>query len=206
MEPMTETPSVETGLSVEERVARYLKDPPMHELGNPDAPVCVVEYGDYECPYCAAAAPVLHELVDSSDGHVRLIFRNFPLFEVHPHALTAALAAESAGATGGEEVFWPMHRKLFLQQSRLTAPDLRLYAKAVGADPNWATGERAQRFAPLVQADYSSGIEVGVSGTPTLFVNGTVYDDRVDVDSLRRATGLVGATAKVGRRRPWQWR
>jgi protein-disulfide isomerase len=203
---MTETVSGVDTESVEKRVERYLKDPPIHMLGNPDAAVCVVEYGDYECPYCAAAAPVLRELVESSGGRVRLIFRNFPLFEVHPHALTAALAAESAGATGGEEVFWHMHQKLFLQQARLTDIDLHVYAKAVGADPQWAAGDKAQRFAPIVQADYTSGIEVGVSSTPTLFIDGTVYDGRVDVESLRRATGLLDAGAKVGRRRPWQRR
>jgi protein-disulfide isomerase len=73
----------------------------VHVLGDPNAPVTVEEFGDYECPYCAGAAPVLRELIEVSNGHVRLIFRNFPLFEVHPHALTAALAAESASASGG---------------------------------------------------------------------------------------------------------
>ena len=72
-----------------------------HVLGEPGAPVTVVEYGDYECPYCAGAAPILRELVSTSQGRVRLVFRNFPLFEVHPHALTAALAAESTAASGG---------------------------------------------------------------------------------------------------------
>src|SRR4051794_38423714 len=85
---------------VEAAVAAYLASPPVHVMGNPEAPVCVVEYGDYECPYCAAAEPVLRQLVEGSDGAVRVVFRNFPLFEVHPHALVAALAAEAAGATG----------------------------------------------------------------------------------------------------------
>jgi protein-disulfide isomerase len=71
---------------------------PEHVLGNPDAAITVLEYGDFECPYCAAAAPVLRQLVDESDGRVRLVFRNFPLADVHPYALTAALAAEAAGA------------------------------------------------------------------------------------------------------------
>jgi protein-disulfide isomerase len=185
---------------VEAAIEAYLMNPPMHVLGDPGAPACVVEYGDYECPYCAAAAPVLRELVASSQGQVRLVFRNFPLFEVHPHALTAALAAESAGATGGEEVFWHLHRKLFQQQARLTDIDLQVYAKAVGADPDRATGDQAQRFAPIVQADYRSGVEVGVSGTPTLFIDGEAYAGRIDLESLRRATGQ----ARAGRpRRRW---
>jgi len=177
-----------------------------HVMGGELATVTVLEYGDYECPYCAGAAPVLRELVESSAGQVRLIFRNFPLFEVHPHALTAALAAESVAATAGEDVFWQFHEKLFVHQSRLSDPDLRLYAKSLGADPDLAAGEGAQRFAPLVQADYASGIEVGVSATPTLFIDGMVYEGRVDLPSLRRATGLSADGAAKVRRRPWQRR
>jgi protein-disulfide isomerase len=196
--------SAPSEVDLAERVQRYLSNPVMHLLGNPDAGVCVVEYGDYECPYCAGAAPVLRELVESSAGQVRLIFRNFPLFEVHPHALTAALAAESVAASAGEEVFWQFHQKLFVHQARLSDPDLRLYAKSLGADPDLAAGEGAQSFAPIVQADYASGIEVGVAATPTLFIEGRAYDGRVDVPALRRATGLsADGTAKV-RRRPWQ--
>src|SRR3981189_85167 len=86
-----------------------------HILGNVDAPISVLEYGDYECPYCAGAAPVLRQLVEESDGLVRLVFRNFPLFEVHPHALIAALAAESTVSAG---VFWDMHKLLFKRQDR----------------------------------------------------------------------------------------
>lgn len=177
-----------------------------HVLGERDAPVTVVEYGDYECPYCAGAAPILRELVSTSQGRVRLVFRNFPLFEVHPHALTAALAAESTAASGGESVFWAMHAKLFAHQARLSGPDLRLYAEAVGADPDLAVGDAAQQFAPIVQADYASGLEAGVSATPTLFVDGVPYDGRLDLGALRRATGLPGGVAAQVRRRPWQRR
>ena len=188
------------------RVEHYLSNPVPHQFGNPEAPMCVVEFGDYECPYCAGAAPVLRELVSSSDGHLRLIYRNFPLFEVHPHALTAAWAAESTAVTGGEQVFWEMHWKLFTHQARLSDPDLWLYAKAIGADPEFAVGEKAQRFAPIVQADYAGGIEVGVSSTPTLFIDGLAYEGRIDLPSLRRATGLSTEPPAQARRRPWQRR
>jgi protein-disulfide isomerase len=194
------------GPGVEARVESYLRNPVQHVFGNPQAPMCVVEFGDYECPYCAGAAPVLRELISSSDGRLRLVYRNFPLFEVHPHALTAALAAESTAATGGESVFWEMHWKLFTQQSRLSDPDLWLYAKHLAADPEYATGDRAQRFAPIVQADYAAGIEAGVSSTPTLFIDGLAHDGRIDLASLRRATGLSTEPAPQARRRPWQRR
>jgi protein-disulfide isomerase len=177
----------------------------MHIFGNPESRVCVVEFGDFECPYCAGAAPVLRELVETSDGLVRLIYRNFPLFEPHPHALTAALAAESVAASAGEESYWKMHDKLFAHQARLSDPDLRLYATAVGGDPELAAGAGAQQFAPIVQADYAAGLEAGVSGTPTLFIDGLVYEGRVEVAALRRATGL-SADAGQARRRPWQRR
>lgn len=177
-----------------------------HLLGAVDAPVRVVEFGDYECPYCAGAAPVLRELVSSSAGQVRLVFRNFPLFDVHPHALTAALAAESTADTGGEEAFWVMHQKLFVHQARLSDVDLRLYAEAVGADPRFAVGEAAQKYAPIVQADYAMGIAAGVSGTPTLFIDGVAYEGRVDVPSLQHAIGMSASGAAPARRRPWQRR
>ena len=102
-----------------------------HVLGNPAAPVTVIEYGDFECPYCAAAAPVLKQLVEESDGQVRLVFRHFPLADNHPHALTAALAAEAAAAQGA---FWPMHDLLFARQDRLSDVALRAYAEELGLD------------------------------------------------------------------------
>jgi protein-disulfide isomerase len=175
-----------------------------HILGNVAAPITVVEFGDYECPYCAGAAPILRDLVDSSDGRVRLVWRNFPLFEVHPHALTAALAAESSAVSGGEQVFWVMHAKLLVHQARLTDADLRLYAAAVGADPEIATGQAAQQFATIVQSDYAAGIDAGVSATPTLFIDGVGYEGRIELSALRRATGLSAGNRAEARRRPWQ--
>jgi protein-disulfide isomerase len=155
-----------------------------HVYGNPDAAVTVVEYGDFECPYCGAAAPVLKELVDSSDGRVRLVFRNFPLFTVHPFALTAALAAEASGAH-----YWNMHWVLFAHQNRLTDADLETYAKKVGAGP--VTGAAAQAFQPAVEADYNAGLAVGVKGTPTLCIDDRLYTGRVELRALRSSLGLA---------------
>jgi len=162
--------------------------PERHVYGSPSARVTVLEYGDLECPHCRAAAPVLRELVDSSQGTVRLVWRHFPLFEVHPHALTAALAAEAAAEHGR---FWQWHDQCFADQAHLADPDLRRKAVAIGLDPSEVAGARAQRFAPAVEADYLAGIAAGVAGTPTLFVAGVPYRDRVDLGRLRAAVAAT---------------
>lgn len=154
-----------------------------HVYGAPDAPISIVEYGDFECPYCAAAAPVLRELVETSNGRTRLVYRHFPVFTKHPFALTAALAAEASG-----EHFWAMHDLLYHNQERLTDADLATYARAVGAGD--VVGEAAQKFRAAVESDYATGAAEGVRGTPTLFVNGRLYTGRVELGPLRSALGL----------------
>jgi len=155
-----------------------------HAHGESGAPMTVVEFGDFECPYCAAAAPVLRKLVDTSAGQVRLVFRHFPLFVSHPHALTAALAAESAGE---QDAFWQMHDVLFAHQQRLGDADLARYALDLGLDATRIVGEGAQRFGDAVEADYADGAELGVHGTPTLFLNADPYAGRMEVAALRAA-------------------
>lgn len=154
-----------------------------HRYGSPDAPLVVVEHGDFECPYCAAAAPVLRDLVDASDGRVALVFRHFPVFTKHPFALTAALAAEASG-----DLFWAMHDVLFRHQDRLTDADLARYGEQVGVSD--VVGEPAQRFRPAVEADYLAGGRAGVRGTPTIFVGDRLYTGRVELGALRSALGL----------------
>jgi len=177
-----------------------------HVLGNPDAPVTVIEYGDFECPYCAAAAPVLRQLVEESDGEVRLVFRHFPLAGNHPHALTAALAAEAAGAQGA---FWPMHDVLFARQDRLSDVALRAYAEELGLDGDAVVGEAAQAFADKVAADFEQGLEDEVAGTPTVIVDGELFTGRVELAALRRAARLNGSGADggvdPGQRRQRRW-
>jgi protein-disulfide isomerase len=185
-----------------------------HVLGDLAAPVTVLEYGDYECPYCAAAAPVLRQLVEESDGQVRLIFRNFPIADRHRYALTAALAAEAAGAQGA---FWPMHELLFVKQDRLNDASLRHYAEMLGLDPDRVVGEPAQQFGDKVEADFAAGLAAGVAGTPTVFVNGRQFSGRVEIGALRRAvasaSGAVaddaddsGVQPRPGRQRRWSRR
>jgi protein-disulfide isomerase len=177
--------------------------PADHVLGDAGAAVTVVEYGDYECPYCAAAAPVLRRLVEESGGQVRLVFRNFPLADRHPHALTAALAAEAAGAQGA---FWPMHDLLFTRQERLDDASLRAYAEELGLDGDRVVGEAAQPFGDKVEADFAAGLAAGVGGTPTVIIDGRLFDGRMELGALRRAAsgGNGRLDPRAGRQRRWQ--
>jgi protein-disulfide isomerase len=183
-----------------------VSSPTEHVLGNPDAPITVLEYGDFECPYCAAAAPVLRQLVEESEGRVRLVFRHFPVASTHPHALTAALAAEAAGEQGA---FWPMHDLLFARQDRLDDAALRGYAEELGLDGSRVVGEAAQRFADKVEADFTAALEDEVAGTPTVVVDGELFTGRVEIGALRRAARLngsgpdAGLQPGAGRQRRW---
>jgi protein-disulfide isomerase len=156
-----------------------------HVYGDPAATRIVVEYGDFECPYCRKAAPVLRTLIDSSAGQVRLVFRHFPLFTVHPFALTAALAAEASGPQ-----FWAMHDLLFAHQDRLADDDLDRYGAELGLTD--VTGSPAQQFKAAVKSDYRSGLELGVRGTPTLFIDGRLYSGHAELGAMRRALELDG--------------
>jgi protein-disulfide isomerase len=145
-----------------------------HAAGNPDAAITLVEYGDFECPHCGRAHPVLQRLQEQMGDDLRFVFRNFPLRESHPHAQHAAEAAESAAAQGD---FWAMHDQLFEHQDALEDEDLLEYAAAIGLDPD-AMGEDldAGTYESKVRDDFMDGVRSGVNGTPTFFVNGRRFD------------------------------
>jgi protein-disulfide isomerase len=164
--------------------------------GNPEAPFTITEFGDFECPYCGAAKPVLHELINRSDGQVRLVWRHFPLFEPHPYALTAALAAEAAGHQGA---FWPMAGLLFKNQDSLDDVSIVRYGEQLGLDTTSLVGDPAQRFADAVRKDYQAGIDAEVHGTPTLFINGKPYMGNVTVTDLRDTMAMSRKRARFGR-------
>lgn len=145
-----------------------------HTIGPPDAPVTLVEYGDYECPYCARAAPVVESVRERLGDQLLFAYRDFPLTQIHPHAEDAAEMSEAAGAHGR---FWPMHATLFQRQHALDPSHLVMYAAMVGVDPGWAASAlQTHTFGPLVREDFLSGVRSGVNGTPTFFINGVRYD------------------------------
>ncbi|MCD7971933.1 MAG: DsbA family protein [Candidatus Azobacteroides sp.] len=145
-----------------------------HILGSKDAPVELLEYADYECPYCGQAYKVIKEIQKEMGDKLRFVFRNFPLQELHPFAVHAAIAAEAATA---QDKFWEMHDMLFENQRRLEDEYLITYAREVGMDTNrFEEDFMKDEFFQKVKADFESGVNCGVEGTPAFFVNGKRYD------------------------------
>jgi protein-disulfide isomerase len=168
-------------------------DPPVgpydHLEGVLGAPHSLVEYGDFECPYCRDAAPVVAEVRRLMGDELVFAFRNFPLAEVHPFALSAALAAEAAGVHGQ---FWPMHDRLFAgAEPRLRQADLRGYAEEIGVPPQKVVWPATQFVEDRVEADFNSGVRSGVRGTPTFFVDGVLYRGDATVDGLLAAVATA---------------
>jgi protein-disulfide isomerase len=165
-----------------------------HVRGPRDAPVTIVEYGDFQCPYCGQAEPVLRELLRDF-GDVRYVWRHLPLNDVHPSAQLAAEAAEAAAAQGG---FWDMHDRLLANQDALAPDDLLRHAAALGLDAErfeHDVGEHAG--AARVADDVDSADLSGVSGTPTFFVNGRRHHGAYDIASLSEAVRAAGARATL---------
>jgi protein-disulfide isomerase len=161
-----------------------------HTRGPAEAPVTLVEYGDYECPHCGRAYPIVKQIQQRMGAHLRFVFRNFPLKESHPHAEHAAEAAEAAGAQGK---FWEMHDRLFDRQFALEDENLLEYATELGLDAKRLGADLvARRFQPRVREDFRSGVTSGVNGTPTFFINGARYDADWDVESLFAALEQAG--------------
>jgi Na+/H+ antiporter NhaA len=164
-----------------------------HIRGNPEAPVTLLEYGDFECPYCGAAAPIVERLLEKVD--LRFVFRHLPLTDVHPNAQTAAEAAEAAGAQGH---FWEMHDRLLSHQDELSVGDLYRHAGALELDLDRFTDDmRRRRFAPRIAADVRSADASGVSGTPTFFINGRRHVGVYDEQTLAAAVKAAARTAAV---------
>jgi Na+/H+ antiporter NhaA len=165
-----------------------------HIRGPDRAPVTVVEYGDFECPYCGLAEPAVRELLRDF-GDVRYVWRHLPLTDVHPHAEQAAEAAEAAGKQGA---FWEMHDLLLDHQDALTARDLIGYASSLGLDVERFTADlRKHAGAAHVAEDVDSADLSGVSGTPTFFVNGMRHYGAYDIETLSKAVKLAVARAKI---------
>ncbi|GAC1446700.1 MAG: DsbA family protein [Pyrinomonadaceae bacterium] len=156
-----------------------------HTQGRAGAKVTLVEYGDYECPHCGRAHPIIKEVIKSAGVELRFVFRNFPLAQIHKHSQHAAEAAAAAGAQGK---FWEMHDHIFKHQQTLDDAHLVQFAAELGLDATRVENELTQGiYADRVRDDFRGGIRSGVNGTPTFFINGVRYDGALDFDDLLSA-------------------
>jgi protein-disulfide isomerase len=164
-----------TGLRVPVRPADHIR-------GGRAASTTLVEYGDYECPHCGASYPVVEAVLGHFGERLRLVYRHFPLSEIHPHAQTAAEVAEFAGA---HNKFWAIHGLIFENQDRLSTPFLLRLAWALGLSQT-SLQEALQRrvHAAKVKADFIGGVRRGVNGTPTFFLDGRRYEGPNDFAAL----------------------
>jgi protein-disulfide isomerase len=162
-----------------------------HIQGAPGAAVTLVEYGDYECPYCGAAHPIVKEAQARMGERLRFVFRNFPINTSHPHAEQAAEAAEAAASQGR---FWQMHDILFENQKRLRDQDLSAYAEKLGLDVELFDKDLAEHVhAARVREDFMSGVRSGVNGTPTFYINGARHDGSYELETLLAALERAAA-------------
>jgi protein-disulfide isomerase len=156
-----------------------------HIQGSPEGSIALLEYGDYECPACGEAHPIVKAIQRQLGDDLCFAFRNFPLTNAHPHAEHAAEAAEAAGMQGS---FWPMHDVLFENQDALEDDDLAEYAATLGLDEVRLIREvLSGAYAGLVREDFKSGVRAGVNGTPTFFINGERYDGARSLEPLLAA-------------------
>ena len=156
-----------------------------HIRGPADAPVTLVEYGDFECPHCGRAHAIL-ELIEQQWGHLyRLVYRHFPMTQVHPHSEAAAEISEAAAT---QNLFWEMHDLLFANQHALESPDLIRYGESLGIDGGWLVQAlTAGIFQRRVREDFLGGVRSGVNGTPTFFVDGRRHDGPIDLFAMTAA-------------------
>jgi protein-disulfide isomerase len=162
-----------------------------HIRGPFNAPVTLLEYGDYECPYCGMAFPIVQRVLQHFGPRLRFVFRHFPLAQVHPDAEPAAEAAEFAGA---HKRFWEMHDGIYMNQENLGLPLLLTLAERLGLSKEQCARAIAnQEYADKIQQDFLGGVRSGVNGTPTFFINNRRHDGTFDFNVL--VTAIEGQLA-----------
>lgn len=156
-----------------------------HIEGKENAPVTLVEYGDFQCPDCGRVYPIVKEIQKIKGNKLKFVFRNFPLSQIHEHAFRAACAAEAAGKQGK---FWEMYNLLLENQEALDEEDLLSYAKNLNLDiKQFKKDIESDGIIKKVKEDFMGGVRSGVSGTPTFFINGRRFDEPCELDLLRKA-------------------
>lgn len=153
-----------------------------HIRGNSNAPLELVEYGDFECSDCGHAYPIIKTIQQTLGDDLKFVFRNFPLTQIHPHAINAAVAAEAAAL---QNKFWEMHDMILQNQKHLESEDLLVYAIKIGLDPNQFENDMQNNaLRAKVEADFESGVRSGVNRTPSFFINGVKYEGASEANEL----------------------
>jgi protein-disulfide isomerase len=166
-----------------------------HVQGPTDAPVTLVEYGDFECPYCAAAQVIVKQVQEIMGDQLRFVFRHFPLTQIHPYAEHASEASEAAGAQGQ---FWEMHDVLYANQPSLDSLHLVMYAEELGLEAKRFVRELEEGiYRERVRGDFLSGVRSGVNGTPAFFIEGVRYDGSWDLSPLVEALESAASIKEV---------
>lgn len=160
-----------------------------HIQGEENAPITLVEYGDYECSYCGLAYPIVKRIQKHFGKRLRFVFRNFPLIEIHPYAGIAAATAEFAAT---KNKFWEMHDLLYENQKYLDIPDLISYAKLLDlSEVDLEKSIEKEEFAEKIKQDFMGGVRSGVNGTPTFFINGVRHNGSYEYEELLAAINNV---------------
>jgi protein-disulfide isomerase len=153
-----------------------------HIQGNPTAPIELVEYGDYQCPHCGHAYPIIKNIQKKMGSKLKFVYRNFPLAEIHPDAINAAMASEAAGL---QKKFWEMHDHIFEHQNRLNESSLIKYAEQLDLDiEQFNIDRKSEALIQKVESDFESGVRSGVNGTPSFFINGEKYNESWEEDQF----------------------
>jgi protein-disulfide isomerase len=167
-----------------------------HLLGREDAPVTLVEYGDYQCPHCGRAYPIVNALLENFGDELLYVYRHFPLAQIHPEAEPAAECAEFAGA---RKRFWEMHNGLFENQDQLGLPLFTELAEELGlSSADLLRDLQAGRYTPVVREHFMGGVRSGVNGTPTFFINGERHEGEFEFEFL--AAAIARELARAQRR------
>ncbi|MET0815025.1 MAG: thioredoxin domain-containing protein [Pseudoxanthomonas sp.] len=164
-----------------------------HAQGSREAPLMLVEYGDFQCPYCGEQYPEIKAVQEAMGDELCFVFRHFPLAEAHPHAEHAAELTEAADTVGK---FWEMHDRLYEHQSALDDRSLAGHAQALGLDEALFQTVLDEEYEGRVRHDFLTGVRSGVNGTPSLFINGERYDGPRDADSLIKLLQAMRALQK----------
>ncbi len=158
-----------------------------HVRGDINASITLVEYADFQCPYCQKIAPTLLQILEQYEGQVKLVYRHFPLSSIHPMAQKSAEASECVASLAGESKFWEYHDLLFQNQLQLSFDNLKQWAKEVGVDSSkFSSCLDDGEFAQKVQTDFAEGSQFGVNGTPATFVNGKLIFGALPLESFKQ--------------------